>query len=92
MNVDDAVTQVFARLATGELTQTADVHEDGWEAMLPSGEVVVRSRLQAEAVPLITLGRPAVAYIERWTTHVNRALRYVATYAIEKIEASSGED
>ena len=91
MNVESAVNEVFARLSRGELTPPADLLEDGWEATLPSGDVVVRSRLQAEAAPLIALGRAAVPYIERWTTDVNRALRYVATYAIEKIEASAGD-
>jgi hypothetical protein len=87
-NIEDAVNEVFSRLAAGELTQTAALFEDGWETTLPSGRVVVRSTLQAEAASLIALGPKAVPYLQAWTTNANRALRYVATHALETISRS----
>ena len=76
---------VFQRLAAGEVTKTAVRPESGWEMSLPSGKTITRSRLQAEAQPLIALGPDAIPELLQWVTDENPALRYVAVYALEQI-------
>ena len=82
---DDAVKEVFSRLAAGELGQAASPVEDGWNVALPSGRRVARSTLQSEARSLIELGRDAVPYLLPWIMNENPALRYVAIYSLQQI-------
>jgi hypothetical protein len=78
------VDAIFLRLAAGEMAKPA-VEKSGWEMSLPSGKVVTRSTLQAEAQPLIALGPDAVPDLLNWVMNENPALRYVAAYALEQL-------
>ena len=83
--VKDEVAGVFERLRTGELSRIEARSESGWEISLPSGRIVVRSTLQAEAQPLIVLGAEVVPELLPWVVNEHPALRYVAIYALEQI-------
>lgn len=85
MSAMNAVARVFERLKAGELSQTEISPKSGWEVSLPSGRVVTRSTLQAEAEALIQLGPDAVPYLLPHVMDDNPALGYVATYALEQI-------
>ena len=79
------VDAVFERLVTGTIGASAPVEQSGWEMALPTGRVVARSTLQAEAQPLIALGPPAIPSLLRWARNEQLALRYVAVFALEQI-------
>lgn len=79
------VDAALDRLVRGELTPASDGPSDGWETPLPNGQTVARSRLQAEARPLIALGPDAVPDLLPWVHHANAAIRYVAMFALENI-------
>jgi hypothetical protein len=79
------VDVAFDRLVRGQLTEQAAGPSDGWETTLPDGQAVARSRLQAEARPLIALGPDAVPDLLPWVHHANAAIRYVAMFALEQI-------
>lgn len=86
--VKKEVNAVFCRLAAGELSDSGARLESGWEMSLPTGRIVSRERLQAEAAPLIVLGQSAIPDLFSWVMNQNLALRYVALYALQQI---SGE-
>lgn len=79
------VDTALDRLVHGQLTQASDGPSDGWETTLPDGQTVARSRLQAEARPLIALGPEGVPDLLPWVHHANAAIRYVAMFALEQI-------
>jgi hypothetical protein len=79
------VDAVFERLQAGQLQEPGQDPQSGWEMSLPDGRVVVRSVLDAQAQPLITLGAAAVPSLLRWARNDNLALRYVALHALEQI-------
>src|SRR5438874_936215 len=56
----EQVDIVLQRVAKGQLSPPASMEQDGWEMKLSNGQTTVRSRLQAEARPLIGLGPAAV--------------------------------
>jgi hypothetical protein len=85
MAVKDAVSSIFERLDTGHISRTDSITQSGWETSLPSGTIVTRSVLQAEAAALIALGRDAVPDLLPHVMNDNAAHRYVAIYALEQI-------
>lgn len=89
--IAEKVEMVFRRLASGNFSKSRDLEESGWEMQLPSGRVVARSMLQAEARPLIAHGREAVLHLLPWAMAENLALRYVALYALEQITGQKGD-
>jgi hypothetical protein len=83
--IREQVDTVFQRLAAGELSAPTTLEQSGWEMALPSGKTVVRSTLQAQAQPLITLGADAIPHLLPWVMNESLPLRYVALYALEQI-------
>ena len=83
--VKKEVDALFCRLAAGKLSVKGPRLESGWEMCLPDGQIVYRSRVQAEARPLIARGQKAVPYLFGWVMSDNLALRYVALYALQQI-------
>lgn len=80
----EQIDEILRSVATGELS-AATTLESGWEMPLSTGEKVVRSRLQAEAQPLILMGAQAVPDLLPWVMTDDLAARYVALYALEQI-------
>jgi len=87
--VANTVTGIFERIRAGELSQAETEPRSGWEVALPSGRIVARSALQAEAQPLIILGAEAVPELLPWVMNEHPALRYVAVYALGQITGKS---
>ena len=85
ISVKDEVARIFQRLKMGELSQTDTTPQSGWEIPLPSGRIVTRSTLQAEARVLMALGSDAVPHLLPHVMNDNLALRYVAIYTLEQI-------
>jgi len=83
--VQDEVAGLFERLGRGELSRAETGPPSGWETPLPSGRVVTRSTLEAEARALVVLGPEAVPHLLPHVMDDNAALRYVATYALGEI-------
>ena len=80
----EQIDEILRRVAAGELSAATPL-ESGWEMPLSTGEKVVRSRLQAEAQPLILIGAQAVPDLLPWVMTDDLAARYVALYALEQI-------
>jgi hypothetical protein len=80
----EQINEILQRVAAGELSASTAL-ESGWEMTLSTGEKVVRSRLQAEAQPLILMGPHAVPDLLPWVMNEDLAARYVALYALEQI-------
>jgi hypothetical protein len=89
--IKEDVDAVFRQLASGDFRAPTDLEKSGWEMQLPSGRVVARSMLQAEARPLIAHGRDAVLHLLPWVMDTNLALRYVARYALEEITGEKSD-
>jgi hypothetical protein len=89
--VKDEVAGLFERLGRGELSRPETGPSSGWETPLPSGRVVTRSALEAEARALVALGPEAVTYLLPQVLNDNPALRYVATYALGEITGERPE-
>lgn len=83
--VKDNVNKLFERIIAGNLQNFSPRIESGWEMTLPSGEIVTRSTLQAEAQTAIDLGICAIPYLIPFVTNENIAIRYVAIFALEQI-------
>jgi len=83
--VKDDVNKLFERIIAGNLQNLRPRIESGWEMTLPSGEIVARSTLQAEAQIAINLGICAIPFLIPFVTDENIAIRYVAIFALEQI-------
>jgi len=81
----EQIDQILQRVAAGELSDPTTLVQSGWEMTLSTGEKVARSRLQAEAQPLILMGAEAVPDLLPWVMNEDLAARYVALYALEQI-------
>jgi hypothetical protein len=79
------INEILQTVAAGELSASTTLDQSGWEMPLSTGEKVVRSRLQAEAQPLILMGAQAVPDLLPWVMNDDLAARYVALYALEQI-------
>ncbi|MDQ2976086.1 MAG: hypothetical protein M3R69_11835 [Acidobacteriota bacterium] len=79
------INEILQRLVSGELSAPTTLDQSGWEMTLSTGERVARSRLQAEAEPLILMGAEAVPDLLPWVMNDNLAARFVALYALEQI-------
>ena len=80
----EQIDEILRRVAAGELSASTTL-ESGWEMTLSTGEKVVRSRLQAEAQPLISMGAQALPDLLPWVMNEDLAARYVALYALAQI-------
>jgi hypothetical protein len=79
------INEILQSVAAGELSASTALDQSGWEMTLSTGEKVVRSRLQAEAQPLIFMGAQALPDLLPWVMTDDLAARYVALYALEQI-------
>jgi hypothetical protein len=84
-NNKDQIDEVLQRIANGELSAPTTLEQSGWEMTLSTGDKVARSRLQAEAQPLILMGAEAVPHLLPWVMSDDLAARYVALYTLEQI-------
>ena len=85
MASSEQINEILQRVLRGELSPPATLDQSGWEMPLSTGEKVERSRLQAEAQPLIRMGAEAVPDLLTWVMNDDLAARYVALYALEQI-------
>jgi hypothetical protein len=83
--MSEDVDRQLEQLESGVLSSVRAGEQSGWAMRLPDGQTVTRSILQAEARPLIALGRDAVPALLRWAVHDSLAVRYVATFALSEI-------
>lgn len=84
-NNRDEINEILQRVAAGELGGSTTLDQSGWEMALSTGQKVARSRLQAEAQPLILMGSKVVPDLLPWVMSDDLAARYVALYALEQI-------
>lgn len=81
----EQINEILQAVAGGELSASTNLDQSGWEMPLSTGEKVVRSKLQAEAQPLILMDAQAVPDLLPWVMNDDLAARYVALYALERI-------
>jgi hypothetical protein len=81
----EQIEEILQRVAAGQLSPSTSLEQSGWEMPLSTGEKVVRSRLRAEAQPLILMGPQAVPDLLPWVMNDDLATRYVTLYALEQI-------
>jgi hypothetical protein len=80
----DALFESFA-VGKGPASSGKRILADGWIMKWPGNGTIHRAILREFAEPIIAHGPKAVPYLLRWVRYHHCAVRYIATYSLERI-------
>jgi hypothetical protein len=81
----DKIDVIFTNFLNDEFYEDESILTSGWFMVTPLGEIVTRSFLEEQAKHIIVFGTAAEPYLHKWVGINNSPVRYVASYALEKI-------